>query len=176
MKSIIRHYITQYGYRWDLMRYNNKNLSENLITPIDLFIKKNIKGSVLFLDILGFQYKNFLKNVCIKDELLGVSYGEINDRYDNLYLMNNSMFKYKSLSEIGELIKILFQKNCTTNGKIFLGFNQQFVKYNRLKFKFADIVEEWIDQLNTHGYFCEYKKYSVEPNPYGSCFFILTKI
>ena len=177
-KKIIRRYKTHYGDRWCMLKNNLYNSNVQWIHPIDIFIKKNLNaGSVLFLDIIGLQYIKMFKNLNIIDKSLKYSYGSPNKLHDNLVLMNNCDFKYKSLDQISYKIIEISNKYCKKKTNIFLGFNYQFLKFNRLKFNFDQHLDFMFKKMLKNNFTCTfYKKELTNTNPYGGCFFLFTRM
>jgi len=158
-KEIIRKYKAHYGDRWLMLKNNIRNNNIQFVQPIDIFIKKNLlSGSVIFLDLMGLQYIKIIKNLNILDESLKYSYGRPNKLHDNLILMNNIILKYKNIKEISNKTIEFAHKYCKDKTKIFLGFNYQFVKFNRLKFNFDEQLNLLFEIMLKNNFNCTFKK------------------
>lgn len=177
-KKIIRRYKSHYGYRWCMLKNNLYNNDVQWIDPIDIFIKKNLNaGSVLFLDIMGLQYIKMFKNLNILDKFLKYSYGSPNKLHDNLVLMNNCDFKYISLDQISDKIIEISNRYGKNKTNIFLGFNYQHIKFNRLKHNFDLHLDLMFKKMSKNNFTCAfYKKALTNTHPYGGCFFLFTRM
>jgi hypothetical protein len=163
-KTIIRKLITHYGYRWTLLKHNVRNSDEKLITLHDRLILSNlVPGSVACWDQIGFQYQGIINQLVIN--------ASCDNRYNNLIMTNHPGFKYQTLDEIKDIINNTVKKNLQAHGRLFVSFNYQFVKFNRLKFNFAQQLDQMTTQVNSRLVY-KLTKALPQTNPYGDCFFV----
>jgi hypothetical protein len=160
-KSLVRELKSHYGYRWQILRHNQKNI-DKIGSVHDAALKNYlVPGSTLAIDYIGNQYRDIVPDLYIDQP--GV--------YDNLLLLNSIRFKYKSLDEIAQQIQKLSQQ-CRC--RMIVGFNFQFLQFNRLKYNFDHEVKLWINQLEKYHILLVKTIISVVPKttPYGDCIFV----
>lgn len=164
-KKDVRYQKHLYGQRWEILKYNRKHKDKQIITLHDkLILSKLQSGTTLSLDFIGIQYQNIIPNMSFSGDM---------KKYNNL-LLDQIRFRYKTLDEIFEEIKNLTYLHAEKNASIIVGFNYQFVKFNRLKNNYQKAIENLLEKLADNYIMIEYELKAAVPktNPYGDCFFI----
>lgn len=124
-KVFVRMLKSHYLSRWAVLRHNQKR-REKILLFADQFILKNLlPGNTLVHDCLGDMYKDIIANLSLKPEP-GV-------KYQNLVLVNNIEFKYKTTDQLSEYIENLAAQTLTEQGRIILSFEHRFLIYNRIE-------------------------------------------
>jgi hypothetical protein len=164
-KTQIRVLKTHYGCRWSELKHNKKNKQQVLLLE-NLFFLSNLKpGKTIAYNCLGEIYKsthNF--DVTINDELT----------YQNLILMNNLEFKYKTPTQLFELIDN-YSKAANVKGRICVNLNSAYVLYDRLNYTLNDLVNEFVKSFATKKYVLVKKLTTtkIKNYGYGNIFLIL---
>ena len=160
-KNLIRWKKFHYGYRCTIMRHNQKH-SEKHGSPHDAVIMQYLQaGTTLALDCIGHQYQGLIPNLSV--DQAGI--------YDNVLMLNTMNLKYLSLEELHTVVVETAQQ---CRQRMFVGFNFQFVQFNRLKHNFSVDIENWINQLAENNIVLFKNLITDVPktNPYGDCLFI----
>jgi hypothetical protein len=86
-------------------------------------------------------------------------------------MLNSMRFKYESLDEIAQQLQKL---SLQCRRRMILGFNFQFLQFNRLKQDFDHAIKLWTAQLETHNIMLLKTIVSTVPktSPYGDCIFV----
>jgi hypothetical protein len=145
------------------MRHNLQN-DEQWVTPYDRYILDHLQpGATAACEYIGNQYARLIPNINI----------DSTGPCDNLIAANSTFYKYQTLNQIGQQLTELGTR-LNTQGRLFAGFNFQFVNFNRLKFDFAQEVATMLDAtgLDIVG---QIVRAPEQTNPYGNNFFILQK-
>jgi hypothetical protein len=118
----------------------------------------------LALEFVGHQYQGLIPNLAV--DQLGV--------YDNVLMLNTMPMKYHSLPELGEMVMTAAQQS---SHRLIVGFNFQFIKFNRLRDDFYAGLQTWITQLETHNIVLvkNLTKRVPNTNPYGDCLFVFER-
>ena len=139
-KTLVRSLKSHYGYRWVILRHNQKH-ADKIGSIHDAVIKKYlVAGSTLAIDYIGHQYQTVIPDLSVDQPGM----------YDNLLMVNPIKLKYKSLDEIAVEIQQV-AKQCRQ--RLIVGFNFQFVQFNRLKYNFYHAIDIWINQLEQNNIF-----------------------
>jgi hypothetical protein len=163
-KSLIRSLKNHYGYRWEILRHNQKH-TEKINSAHDAVIMQYlVPGSTLAFEFVARQYQGIIPNLAIDQP--GV--------YDNVLMLNTQTTKYRSLPELGEIVAKAAQQ---CRYRLIVGFNFQFVKFNRLRDDFYTELQIWINQLATHNIMLVKNLTECVPktNPYGDCLFVFER-
>ena len=159
-KNLVRNLKSHYGYRWQILRHNQKN--KNKIGSIhDAVVKQYLlPGTTLAIDYIGYQYQDIIPDLYV--DQLGM--------YDNIIMLNSIELKYKTLDELVYQIQQRSQR-CR---RMIVGFNFQFLQFNRLKYNFNHEVETWINQLEKENILLAKNLTGDIPktSPYGDCIFV----
>lgn len=124
--------------RWAVLRHNQKH-SKKILLINDLFVLKNLlPGSTLCYDCLGELYQDIIPNLSTTA-----------DQYcNNIVLINNIKFKYKTLDQISDYIDTLCDQALLPKGRIILSFEHRFLIYNRVSKSVDSLINNWINSLN----------------------------
>lgn len=169
-KRLVRLYKSSYGSRWHMLKNNINLTNEPMVTLQDYLLLKNlVPGTTLSLDFMGHQYIPLIKQLTIVEWPLE----QPSELYNNIVLFNNRFLKYKTFNEM-KLFLTNVSKFLAPGGRIFVGFNFQFVKYNRLKLDFLQEIDSWINHLESAGLKLVRKVVANIPktDPYGDCLFV----
>ena len=90
-KTLVRSLKSHYGYRWKILRHNQKN-SDKIGSIHDAVIKKYlVAGSTLAIDYIGHQYQTIIPNLTVDQPGM----------YDNLLVLNPIKLKSSGIKYIG---------------------------------------------------------------------------
>lgn len=172
-KSLIRDIKLHNGGRWILLKNSLKN-REQLITPHDRFVFSHLlPGSTLGLSFINLQYLNLIDGLEINDETLDYQYNYNHSKCQNLIMLNDMVLKYKTLDQMKDLIVEKSNTYLVNGGRLILGFNYQFVKFNRLKYDYHLAIDNWLTDLkrNNLNLLLKTNKRIPNTNPYGDNLF-----
>lgn len=163
-KSQIRLLKSHYLARWAVMRHNQKNTSKELLI-LDQFVLKNLlPGKTLVHNCLGEMYNYIIPELSIKIEP-GVT-------YNNLVLINNVEFKYKTVDQINsyleELASVLDSK-----GRIIFSFEHRFLIYNRVELTIENMLNTFIKKLEKFNLIKMLNLFNKSQPGYGDYFFCI---
>jgi hypothetical protein len=142
-KKLIRLYKSLSPYRWSLLKNNLNPNKQKIVSLKDRVVLKNlIPGSVLSLDCLGLHYTGLI------DDLFCINWPDekTQKQHNNLLMLNCEFLKYKDLDNITLIVADALPM-LKSGGHLIIGFNFQFVKFNRLKYNFQSAVQHWINTL-----------------------------
>lgn len=132
-KFQVRQLKSHYMARWAVLRHNQKH-SEKILLTNDLFVLKNLlPGNTLCYDCLGELYQGIIPNLSITAD----------QQYNNLVLINNINFKYKTLEQISDYIETLTMQTLLPRGRIILSFEHRFLIYDRVNKSVDSLMENW---------------------------------
>lgn len=173
-KSVIREYKCHYTTRWEAMKHNLKHPGDVVSLHDKLIMKQLVDGPTLFNNIIGLQHIGTI-DLAISDARLNYQYNYKPAKYKNLVLLNDPQFKYKTLDQILLMIVEMATTNLDLGACLVVGFNYQFVKFNRLKYSYDDAIAEWLDKLQQNRLKLKLNLTKKLPNtnPYGDNIFIL---
>jgi hypothetical protein len=160
-KNLVRKLKNHYGYRWQILRHNQKNTDKIGSVHDAVLTKYLVPGTTLAIDYIGYQYQDIVPNLSV--DRPGV--------YDNLLMLNSMTLKYRSLDEIADQIQKLSHQ---CRHRMIVGFNFQFLQFNRLKYNFNQVIELWINQLEKRNILLVKNLTAGVPKsgPYGDCIFV----
>ena len=123
-KDQIRRLKSHYLSRWAVLRHNQKH-DQKIVLLEDNFVLKNLlSGHTLCVDCLGEMYHGIIPNLStVADD----------KKYNNLVLINNISFKYKTTEQIFSYVDDLASKVLMPGGRVILSFDHQFLIYNRIE-------------------------------------------
>lgn len=122
-KDKIRGLKFHYLSRWSVLRYNQKH-QDKILLFADLFVTKNLRsGNTLFYDCLGEIYQGIVPNASFTP---GVA------KYDNLVMLNNPEFKYKTTGELAAYVSCMADKFLVAGGRVIMSFEHRGVIYDRV--------------------------------------------
>ena len=163
-KNLIRSLKSNYGYRWEILRHNQKHTEKIGSIHDAVILQYLVPGSTLAFEFVAYQYKGIIPDLVIDQP--GV--------YDNVLMLNTLATRYKSLSELREIV-IKAAQQC--RHRLIVGFNFQFIKFNRLRDNFYTELQIWINQLATYDIQLvnNLTKCVPKTNPYGDCLFVFER-
>jgi hypothetical protein len=136
-KFQVRQLKDHYLARWAVLRHNQKN-SEKILLINDLFVLENLSsGTTLCHDCLGELYQDIIPDLSTSVE----------KRCNNLVLINNIKFKYKTLDEISDYIDTLCNQLLLPGGRVILSFEHRFLIYNRVSESIDSLISKWAGSL-----------------------------
>jgi hypothetical protein len=139
-----------------------RNLTSDDITLfyIDKFIINNLcPGSSICLDDIPNYYKNIIDDLNMSHE-----------KYDNIIIINNSNFAYKTSIEINTLLTD-YKNLLTEHGRILISLNLHNIIYDRVNVTVDSIVDQSVTNFKLLNKFINFKL----PTGYGHCFLVLEK-
>ena len=160
-KNLVRKLKSHYGYRWQILRHNQKNTGK-IGSIYDAVLKKYlVPGTTLAIDYIGYQYQDIIPNLYVDQPGM----------YDNLLMLNSMSLKYRSLDEIADQIQ---KSSRQCRHRMIVGFNFQFLQFNRLKYNFNQAIVLWINQLEKDNILLVKNLTGDVPRtgPYGDCIFV----
>lgn len=162
VRALKFHYLS----RWSLFRHNQKNVDKTLLFA-DLFVIKNLsKGTTLFYDCLGEIYQGIVLNSTCDPA---------GQTYDNLVLVNNPVFKYKTIVEIATVVDQLATKFLAPGGRVVLSFEHRGIIYDRVHQSVTSLLHEFTEYLTGYTVLQSANLLTKAPPGYGDYFFCLTK-
>lgn len=136
-KFLIRQLKNHYQARWAVFRHNQKNVKKILLIN-DMFVLKNLlPGRTLCHNCLGEMYQDIIPNLSTT----------IDQRFNNLVLVNNIEFKYKTLDQIADYLEKLSVETLLPSGRIILSFEHRFLIYNRIDISVDSLIQNWTSSL-----------------------------
>lgn len=163
-KNLIRSLKNNYGYRWEILRHNQKH-TEKIGSVHDAVIMRYlVPGSTLAFEFVAHQYQGIIPDLAVDQP--GV--------YDNVLMLNTLSMRYQSLPELRDQV---IKKAQQCRHRLIVGFNFQFVKFNRLRDDFYVGLQTWINQLATHDIRLVKNLTQCVPktSPYGDCLFVFER-
>ena len=163
-KSHIRTLKSHYLSRWTVLRRNQKQ-DQKVLLIIDQFVLKNLShGSTLCVNCLGDMYQGIIEN-------LSTSANE--KKYNNLVLINNIEFKYKTLDQIASYLDDLSSKVLLPNARVILSFEHRFLIYNRVDISIDTLLHSWAENLQKFKIHRMFNNRGASQPGYGDYFFCL---
>lgn len=139
-KFIIRHLKNHYQARWAVLRHNQKN-SEKILLINDLFVLKNLlPGTTLCYNCLGELYQDIIPDLLTT----------VDQHCNNLVLINNIKFKYKTLNQISDYVDTLCDQALLPKGRVILSFDHRFLIYNRVGQSVDSLISNWTGSLKKY--------------------------
>jgi hypothetical protein len=136
-KFLIRQLKNHYQARWAVLRHNQKNC-EKILLINDLFVLKNLlPGTTLCYDCLGEVYQDIIPDLLTT----------VDQRCNNLVLINNIKFKYKTLDQISDYVDTLCDQSLLPKGRVILSFEHRFLIYNRVSQSVDSLIKNWTRSL-----------------------------
>jgi len=163
-KNLIRSLKSNYGYRWEILRHNQKHTEKIGSIHDAVILQYLVPGSTLAFEFVAHQYQGIIPDLAIDQP--GV--------YDNVLMLNTLSMRYQSLPELREIV-IKAAQQC--RHRLIVGFNFQFIKFNRLRDNFYTELQIWINQLATHDIQLvkNLTKCVTKTSPYGDCLFVFER-
>ena len=162
-KFYVRQLKSHYMERWAILRHNQKNFEKKLLMH-DLFVLKNLlPGHTLCHNCLGELYEGIIPNLSTSAD----------QYYNNLVLINNIEFKYKTLDQILHYITTLSKQTLLPGGRIIFSFEHRFLIYNRVSESIDSLIKNWILSLVTFKPIATLLLLGKSPYGYGDYFFCI---
>ena len=144
----------------------NRKSTQKVLDLYDQYILENINsGNTYIYDAAGYYLDGFIKNLTVIEVNTIVtnwfpsviidtgekSVQQLYNQADNFIVNNTIKLRWKTLDEYTEYWK--FQRRFLTPGaNVFFSFRDIFVFHNRLKYNFSQLLSEWIDMMQQHGF------------------------
>lgn len=165
-KIEIRRLITHYQSRWAVLRHNQKNTNKVLLLDDSFVIKNLLPGDTLCYNCLGEVYNGIIDNLSLEPKKL----------YDNLVLVNNFEFKYKTPEELSSYISDLASKTLKPGGRVIFSFQHRFLIYNRVNTSTTSMVSDFISQFQGYELVKFVNLINHSHAGYGDYFFCFNKL
>jgi hypothetical protein len=138
-KTKVRILKSHYQSRWALLRRNQKNIQKILLIDDLIVVKNLLSGNTLCHNCLGDIYNGIVENLSL----------DITDKkYQNIVLINNTEFKYRTLDQIAEYITDLAKRALLPKGRLIISFEHRFLIYNRVELGINDLLKSWASNLD----------------------------
>jgi hypothetical protein len=153
---------SHYQSRWALLRHNQKNIQKILLLDDQIVLKNLLSGDTLCYNCLGDIYNGIVANLSL----------DIADKkYQNVVLINNTEFKYKTLDQIAEYITDLANRALLPNGRLIISFQHQFLIYNRVELGITHLLKSWACDLDNFSTVMHVNRLGKASPGYGDYFF-----
>jgi hypothetical protein len=160
-KQQVRKLKSHYLARWGVLRHNQKN-SQKILLVNDLFVLKNlIPGRTLCYECLGEMYQNVIPDLSTSGS----------GQYNNLVLINNIEFKYKTLDQITAYLENLARDVLLPGGRLILSFEHRFLVYDRVGISVDTLFRQWIANLENFNLVKMVSLFGKSQPGYGDYFF-----
>lgn len=162
-KTKVRQYKSHFGARWTEFKHNRKNNAKILLLE-NKFVLSNLNpGTTVAIDCLGETFK----------DIINVDTVPVRKSYDNVLLINNFSFKYKTVDELVNMLAYY----ANFGNRLIVNFNSGFIIYNRLNQSIASLLAELKTLLQAQG-LVVVKKFStthIKNFGFGNVFLVLNK-
>jgi hypothetical protein len=152
-KLEIRTYKSHFGTRWTEFKHNRKNKDKILLLENKFVFSNLIAGPVLAIDCLGETYQG----------IIDVDTKQHREHYKNLLLINNIEFKYKTLTELAD---ILYGYSKIAD-RLIVNFSSVFVIYNRLNQTPQTLLGSLEELLISKKLVMRYKFFTIQSKNFG---------
>ena len=135
-KAEVRNLKSHYQSRWAVLRHNQKSKSKMLLLN-DAFVLKNLQpGNTLCYNCLGEMYKDIIDDLSVDEATC-----------DNLVLINNLAFKYKTVTELSAYIQRLSVEFLRSGGRLIFSFEHRFLIYDRVNVSIDTMITNLTNQF-----------------------------
>lgn len=162
-KSKIRALKSHYLERWAVLRHNQKNQQKILLLQDQFVIKNLLPGNTLCYNCLGEMYQTIIPNLSTTAD----------NKYNNLILINNIEFKYKTLDELTAYIEELATQLLLPTGRVILSFEHRFLIYDRVGISVQSLFDNWLTSLQKFNLVSKILLLGKPQFGYGDYFFCL---
>jgi len=160
LKTQIRILKSHYLARWAVMRHNQKNKHKVLLLEDQFVIKNLLPGTTLCYNCLGEAYQDIIDLRTDK-------------KYNNLVLVNNLEFKYKTVNQINLWLQELANNFLLPGGRIIFSIEHRFLIYNRVEISVATLLSTWFNNVKCF-HVLKFVNLLGKTNPgYGDYFFCI---
>lgn len=136
-KTQVRLLKSHYLSRWTVMRHNQKN-KEKLLALNDQFVLANLmSGDTLCYNCLGEMYQGIIPNLSTL----------ANKKYNNIVLINNMEFKYKTIDQLVDLINNIARQYLLANGRLIMSLEHRYLIYDRVDVSVDTLLKTLINSL-----------------------------
>lgn len=164
-KTQIRALKSHYLSRWAVLRHNQKH-SQKLLLLQDQFVLKNLlPGHTLCYNCLGEMYETIIPNLSTTAD----------KKYNNLILINNLEFKYKTPDQLRVFLEELSEKVLLPNSRVILSFDLRFLIYDRVGLSVDSLINNWLADLKKFKLVSKILSLGKTPPGYGDYFFCLDR-
>jgi hypothetical protein len=94
-------------------------------------------------------------------------------KYDNLVLINNIEFKYKTVAQLTVLLEELSENFLLPNGRVILSFEHRFLIYDRVGVSVDLLFNNWLEGLTKFKLVSKILLLGKSQPGYGDYFFCL---
>jgi hypothetical protein len=162
-KLQIRILKNHYLARWEIMRHNQKN-NDKILLFIDKFILENlINGTTLCYNCLEDVYQGIIPNLIYT-----------NNNCNNVVLINNIEFKYKTLEELSEYIKQI-SSSLLPGGRLIFSFEHKFLIYDRVNMSVTTALKHFTNKFDNFSLVRSLNLLGKSQPGYGDYLFCFTK-
>jgi len=144
----------------------NRRSTEIMLDEYDQYLIDHLKpGKTLIYDAAGYYLAEAIDDLTVielnhivltwyPDAVIDT--GEVSVRHlyqsaDNLIVINTIRLRWKTFEEYSEYWK--FQRRFLKPGAhIFFSFRDIFIFHNRLKYKFSDLLQSWLESMEIYGF------------------------
>ena len=163
-KNKIRTLKSHYQERWAVLRHNQKNTQKILLVQDQFVIKNLVPGDTLCYNCLGEMYQNIIPNL---------STTVVDKKYNNLILINNVEFKYKTTHELTEYLSQLSDQLVLPGSRVGVSFEHRFLIYDRVGTSVLSLIDDWLKSLHKFTLVSKILLLGKSPYGYGDYFFCL---
>jgi hypothetical protein len=136
-KSQIRVLKSHYQARWAVLRHNQKHIQKLLLLPDQFVLKNLLTGDTLCYNCLGEMYETIISNLSTTAD----------KKFNNLVLINNLEFKYKTLDQLTIFLEELSENVLVPNSRVILSFEHKFLIYDRVGVSVDTLINNWLASL-----------------------------
>lgn len=162
-QSNIRKLKNHYLARWAVLRHNQKHTHKILLIP-DQFVIKNLSpGHTLCYNCLGDMYQDIIPNLSTSAD----------KKYNNLVLINNLEFKYKTLDQISDHVTAWSDQWLLPHSRLIMSFEHKFLIYDRVGISVESLFDTWSKNLKKFTLISKILLLGRSQPGYGDYFFCL---
>jgi hypothetical protein len=130
----------------------------------DLFVIKNLLlGDTLCYNCLGEMYQTIIPNLSTTAD----------KKYNNLILVNNIEFKYKTPDELAVYLVELSAQLLLPGGRVIVSFEHRFLIYDRVSISVESLFVTWLKSLQKFNLVSKISLLGKSGYGYGDYFFCL---
>jgi hypothetical protein len=134
-KEKIRLLKSHYMARWTVLRNNQKHVNKILALEDQIVLKNLMPGTTLCYNCLGEIYNGMIDMTPSK-------------KYQNLVLINNREFKYKTVDQLNDYVQGLAEQFLLSGGRIIVSVSHRFLIYNRVELSVNTLLAQCFSKVN----------------------------
>lgn len=158
----IRRLKSHYLSRWAVFKHNRKH-QDKILLLADKFVLANLTaGPTLCHQCLGSIYNTIIPDL---DVVASPA------RYQNLVMINNLCFKYKTLPAICDHVIQLANSYINQRGRLIFSFQHQTLVYDRMAISINQIPQQVQTLMNSWQLIAKSNLWGRSPPGYGDFFF-----